>query len=78
MAGSWYYARNGQRYGPFSTSDLQRLRSYRDGPIKAFEEPGATILRPGDVAALIAVNGGQNWEPAPAPPVQSPPPPKSE
>jgi hypothetical protein len=34
------------------------MRSYKDGTIKAFEEPGATKLNPGDVAALVAVNDG--------------------
>jgi hypothetical protein len=32
------------------------MRSYRDGVIKAFEEPGATLLRPGDLVPLIAIN----------------------
>jgi hypothetical protein len=34
------------------------MRSYKDGTIKAFEEPGATKLNPRDVPAINAVDDG--------------------
>lgn len=50
------------------------MRSYKDGTINAFEEPGATKLTPGDVAALIAVNDGGDGAPATSRPSGPPPP----